>query len=179
MKKYIFLLTFSLSIYTAQSQEISYALRYAQDNLTGTARFRAMGGAFGALGGDFSSLNVNPAGSAVFANNQMALTLSNFGVKNSSNYFRTKTTETTNSFDLNQAGAVFVFKNSNTTSNWKKVSLAINYENANNFDNRMFSGELKLQNKKRQVSCTFPVFHEYDFYTCKWHFFEVFKETAN
>ena len=44
-----------------------------------------MGGAFGALGGDFSSLNVNPAGSAVFANNQMALTLSNFSVKNSSN----------------------------------------------------------------------------------------------
>jgi hypothetical protein len=39
-------------------------LRYSQDNLNGTARFRAMG-AFGALGGDLSSLNVNPAGSAI------------------------------------------------------------------------------------------------------------------
>jgi hypothetical protein len=50
-------------------------MRYSQDNLTGTARYRAMS-AFGALG-DLSSLNVNPAGSAVFSNNQMGLTLSN------------------------------------------------------------------------------------------------------
>jgi hypothetical protein len=35
-----------------------------QDNLNGTARFRAMG-CIGALGGDLSSLNVNPAGSAI------------------------------------------------------------------------------------------------------------------
>jgi hypothetical protein len=40
-----------------------------------------MSGAFGALGGDLSSLNVNPAGSAVFSNNQMGLTLSNYNVK--------------------------------------------------------------------------------------------------
>ena len=29
-------------------------------NLNGTARYRAMGGAFGAVGGDLSALNVNP-----------------------------------------------------------------------------------------------------------------------
>ena len=146
MKKYIFLLALGFSISHAQSQEISDAMRYAQDNLTGTARFRAMGGAFGALGGDLSSLNVNPAGSAVFSNNQMALTLSNFDVKNNSNYFGTTTTETTNSFDLNQAGAVFVFKNSNTNSDWKKVSIAINYENATNFDNALFSAGTNSNN---------------------------------
>ena len=72
MKKYIFLLALGFTISEGQSQEISDAMRYAQDNLTGTARYRAMSGAFGALGGDFSSLNVNPAGSAVFSNNQMA-----------------------------------------------------------------------------------------------------------
>jgi predicted ester cyclase len=30
-----------------QSQEISDAMRYSQDNLNGTARFKAMSGAFG------------------------------------------------------------------------------------------------------------------------------------
>jgi hypothetical protein len=41
----------ALGFSTAQSQEIKDALRYSQD-ITGTARFRAMSGAFGALGGD-------------------------------------------------------------------------------------------------------------------------------
>ena len=82
MKKYIFLLALGFTASVAQSQEIADAMRYAQDNLNGTARFRAMSGAFGALGGDLSSINVNPAGSAVFTNNQMALTLTNFDTKN-------------------------------------------------------------------------------------------------
>src|SRR3972149_2349672 len=38
------------------------ALRYSQTTFGGTARFCAMGGAFGALGGDFSSLNFNHVG---------------------------------------------------------------------------------------------------------------------
>lgn len=114
-------------------------MRYAQDNLSGTARFRAMSGAFGALGGDLSSLNVNPAGSAVFSNNQITLTLSNFNTKNNSSYFGTKTSEKDNSFDMNQTGGVFVFKNQNPNNDWKKISFSINYENTNNFDNTVFS----------------------------------------
>ncbi|RDI57576.1 OmpP1/FadL family transporter [Flavobacterium glaciei] len=139
MKKYIYLLALGFTVSVAQSQEISDAMRYAQDNLNGTARFRAMSGAFGALGGDLSSLNVNPAGSAIFTNNQMTLTLSNFGTKNNSNYFGSTNNEKNNSFDLNQAGAVFVFNNKSTNSNWKKVSLGINYENTNNFNNGLYA----------------------------------------
>lgn len=139
MKKYIFLLIVGLTFSAAQSQEISDAIRYGQENLNGTARFRAMSGAFGALGGDLSSINVNPAGSAVFSNNQIAITLSNFNTINNSNYFGNSTTAKNNSFDLNQAGGAFVFKNQNPSSNWKKFSLAINYENTNNYDNSYFS----------------------------------------
>ena len=36
-----------------------------------------MGGAFGALGGDLSAININPAGSAVFNTNQYVLSFSN------------------------------------------------------------------------------------------------------
>lgn len=139
MKKYIYFLLAGLTFSFAQSQDITDALRYSQDNLNGTARFRAMGGAFGALGGDLSAININPAGSAVFSNNQMALTLSNYSTKNNSNYFGTNASENNNSIDLNQAGGVFVFKDRNPNSNWKKFSLAVNYENTNNFDNSVFS----------------------------------------
>ena len=146
MKKYIFLLFAGFTFSAAQSQEIIDAVRYAQDNLSGTARFRAMGGAFGALGGDLSSININPAGSAVFSNNQIAVTLSSFNTKNNSNYFGTNTSISDNSFDLNQIGGVFVFKNQNSNNNWKKISFSINYENTNNFDNSIFSAGVNPTN---------------------------------
>ena len=139
MKKLVSLLIIGLSINTLQAQDFSDALRYSQDNLNGTARFRAMGGAFGALGGDFSAISVNPAGSAVFSNNAAAITLSNYSTKNKSNYFGTSTSEKDNSFDLNQLGAVWVFQDYQTNSKWKKFTLAINYENSNNLDNRIYS----------------------------------------
>lgn len=146
MKKYIFFLIAVLTFSIAQSQRVSDAVRYAQDDLNGTARFRAMGGAFGALGGDLSAITVNPASSAVFSNNQITATLSNFNTKNNSNYFNTKTSDCDNSFDMNQAGVVFVFKNLNTNSNWKKFSLSVNYDNKNNYDNSFFSAGVNETN---------------------------------
>ena len=139
MKKYLFLILSGLAMSTLQAQEIRDALRYSQDNTNGTARFRAMSGAFGALGGDLSSLNVNPAGSAVFTNNQVAVTISNQQISNNSDYFGEKNNRKENSFDLNQAGGVFVFDNQYRTSDWKKFSVAINYETTNNLDNTVFS----------------------------------------
>ncbi|CAN1488335.1 Outer membrane protein transport protein (OMPP1/FadL/TodX) [Flavobacteriaceae bacterium] len=139
MKKYITLFLFGLTSSAIFSQNITDAMRFSQDNLNGTARYRALSGAFGALGGDFSSLNVNPAGSAIFSNNQFALTFNNFGIKNNSNYFGTSVNENSSSFDLNQAGGVYILKNADRKSDWKKFSFALNYENSNNFDNSIFS----------------------------------------
>ena len=139
MNKIIFLLIAGISINAIQAQETRDAIRYSQENLNGTARFRAMSGAFGALGGDLTSINVNPAGSVIFSNNQLGFTLNNTFVTNKANYFGSSATETDNSIDLNQAGGVFVFKNLEKTSNWKKFSFAINFENTNNLNNSIFS----------------------------------------
>jgi Outer membrane protein transport protein (OMPP1/FadL/TodX) len=139
MKKILFLLITGLTVSVSHSQEVSDAVRYAQDNLTGTARFRAMSGAFGAVGGDLSSMSVNPAGSAIFANNQTGVTVSNQNIKNNSDYFGTQTSDKKNSFILNQAGAVFVFHDHNPSNNWKKIAIGATYENTNNFDNNIVS----------------------------------------
>jgi hypothetical protein len=138
MRKYISFFTIALSFSMAQAQDVNDGLRYAQDNTTGTARYRSMSGAFGALGGDLSAINVNPAGSSVFANNQVTLTLSGGGINNDSDYFGKKSNDSQNSFDLNQAGGVFVFTNSSDYSNWKKFAIGVNYENINNFNNKIF-----------------------------------------
>jgi len=89
MKRYLtFIVLFACAITTAQN--INDVLRYSQENLQGTARFQGMGGAFGALGGDLSALNVNPAGSAVFNNSLLTFSGTHYEMDNLSNYFGTR-----------------------------------------------------------------------------------------
>ncbi len=139
MKNYILLLLTSFSSIFINAQEITDGLRLAQTNINGTARFQSMSGAFGSLGGDFSAININPAGSAIFNNNQWSISLSNNILKNSTNYIGTKTESDKNSVTVNQAAAIFVFDNYDQKSNWKKFALSVNYENTGNFNNDVFS----------------------------------------
>ena len=132
MKKITITFLFLVSVFT-YAQEIQDALRYSQDNLNGTARFNAMAGAFGALGGDLSAITINPAGSSIFNNNQIGFSLNNNNLRNKSNYFGTQNRERENSLDLNQLSGVFVFYDQ-TNSKWKKFALALTYENENNFN---------------------------------------------
>ena len=134
MKRYLtFIIVLSCAVVSAQN--INDALRYSTENLQGTARFQAMGGAFGALGGDLSSLNINPAGSAVFNNSLITISGSTYNIDNDVSYFGNRIGTQANNLELNQVGGAFVFKNTNTDSDWKKFSLAFNYDLINNFDN--------------------------------------------
>ena len=125
MRNYALVIMAALAVTGVQAQELSVndAVRLAQDNLSGTARFRAMSGAFGALGGDLSSISVNPAGSSVFAGSQIGLTLTSYNPKNTSKYFGTGTSDNYSSFDLNQAGGVFVFNNHNSESKLEEICI--------------------------------------------------------
>ena len=139
MKKYLFYSLIVFFTINANSQNINDGLRLAQSSVLGTARSQAMSGAFGALGGDFSAINVNPAGSAIFSNNQWSISLSDNIINNNTNYFKTNTASSKISINLNQAAGVFVFENDDKKSDWNKFSLAINYENISNFDNNIQS----------------------------------------
>jgi hypothetical protein len=73
MKKIrLFALVFSalLSSNMMLGQSVGEVVRYGFEQLNGSARYQAMGGAFGALGGDLSAIANNPAGSSVFAFNE-------------------------------------------------------------------------------------------------------------
>lgn len=121
----------------ASAQTIDDVLRYSTENIQGTARFQAMGGAFGALGGDLSSLNVNPAGSAVFNFSEIGITGSNYHSNNDALYGNSLRNTKDNSLELNQIGGVFVVKA--TDSPWKKIALAFNYDMVQNFHNEFYA----------------------------------------
>ena len=146
MKKIIALLLAVFSVGSIVAQGVSDAVRFSLNDLGGTARFSALSGAFGALGGDFSSINVNPAGSAVFSNNQVGFTLNNFSIKNKSNYFGVLNDASNSNFNISQAGGVLVFTDANTKNDWKKIAFAVNYENISNFENSLYASGINPTN---------------------------------
>ncbi|MEM7086079.1 MAG: transporter [Bacteroidota bacterium] len=138
MKKTL-LLAFGLAITsTTIAQNITDGLRYGNDFTTGTARFNAMSGAFGALGGDMSAIAINPAGSAVFLQNGATFTAAVKGVDSDALYFGNNTQSSENDLNISQAGGVFIFENGQENSNWQKFSLAVNYNQTNSHDNDLF-----------------------------------------
>ena len=65
MKRYILPLAAFVAL-PLGAQNVVDATRFGSENLTGTARYRAMGGAFGALGGDPTCMTDNPAGMGIY-----------------------------------------------------------------------------------------------------------------
>lgn len=135
MKKLSLLFIAALTMSSMSGQDISDALRYSQDEIQGTARFRSMGGAFGALGGDMSAVSINPAGSSIFMKSHASISISNLSTKNDITYFNGVNASSVSKFDLNQIGAAFVFTNTNANSPWRKFTLGVAYDKISNFDN--------------------------------------------
>lgn len=101
MKKALILtLAFLCSSGMLFSQGELDAYKMSKKDLTGTARSVAMGGAFGALGGDISGIAINPAGIGIYSSSEIVATM---GLKNS-NY---KATMTGISQDKNKFSAAF------------------------------------------------------------------------
>jgi len=131
--KFLYLIIL-LPIYSVFAQDITDAIRFSREDMMGTARFSAMGGAFSSLGGDLSSLRLNPAGSSIFLNNQASGTL-NLNVQGNDVFFgnaSASNNETT--FDLSQAGAVFVYTSNDDDATISKYALGISYDQIANFN---------------------------------------------
>lgn len=138
MKKLILLFIGVFSMPIIYAQDISDALRYSQDHIQGTARFRALSGAFGALGGDMSAVSINPAGSAVFSRSHASFSISNVDTTNDTQYFNGFGSTNNSTFDLHQGGAAFVFA-SNDNSPWRKFTVAVAYDKTNDFEDNWFA----------------------------------------
>ena len=69
-----------------QAQDRTDALRYSQESLWGSARYVAMGGAFGSLGANATSTSHNPAGIATHTTNEFSGSLNFIDIENQSSY---------------------------------------------------------------------------------------------
>ncbi|TRZ42741.1 OmpP1/FadL family transporter [Robertkochia solimangrovi] len=134
----ITLLIVGFALQYNQAQTINDVTAFGLNDLTGTARYRALSGAFGALGGDMSAMNINPAGGAVFSNSTMTISAGRYGIDNDTRYFDGFSNTNFNHYELNQVGGIMVFKNGDASSTVNKVTFGFNYELNNNFEDEYF-----------------------------------------
>lgn len=133
MKKIYSLIAFLAITVAGHSQTLNDAYRYSKTELTGTARYISMSGAFTALGGDISAISLNPASSAVFLSSSASASLDYSWNENTIGFNGGLDQSDNSDFDIGNLGGVFVF-NSNNDSNWKKISLGLNYTPTNNYE---------------------------------------------
>lgn len=147
MKKILPLIIFLVVPGIAFSQSAVDAYRFSQQDLKGTARYMSMGGAFGALGGDLSSISMNPAGIGVYRSNDIGFTL-DLDCQNSksqTNGFESSHNQT--KFLLNNIGGVFTLKL--PSSAIPNLNFGFTYNKAVSF-NREYNGQFR--NLKNSMS---------------------------
>jgi long-subunit fatty acid transport protein len=131
MKKVIFTLALWSSALLLSAQSHVDALRYSQHSIGGTARSVAMQGAFGALGGDFSTLSSNPAGLGVYRSSEFTFTPEFYQNNTTARYFGNEVEEGKFNFNISNLGYVANFENGGVL---KDINFGIGFNRLANFN---------------------------------------------
>ena len=141
MKQLFIIATLFVATSMSYSQSLDYqdlALIFSQDDVNGSARFTGMSGAFGAVGGDISSISINPAGLAMYNNSAFSGTFNSRETDITSTYYGNSLTTQDQFFNISHAGAVLVFDNT-FNSEWSKFALGFNYRITKDFNDSFLS----------------------------------------
>ncbi|MCE1167169.1 MAG: hypothetical protein LWX70_03655 [Sphingobacteriia bacterium] len=133
----VLLVLFGLSAY---GQTASEALRYSNIGFGTTARATAMGGAFGALGGDFSSISINPAGLGVYRTSEIVVTPLFTHGSIESDFMGKIGSDDKYNFSIANFGAVLttIIPDRLEKGGWKSVQFGVGMNRLQSFHNRMY-----------------------------------------
>jgi hypothetical protein len=143
MKK-IYLIALTLSASYTMAQNADDALRYSQQQVFGTARNTAMGGSFGALGGDISSASINPAGLGVYRSSEVNGTLGLFATNHSASFNGFRRDDQKMNIAMGNIGLVgnTMLNDNPNAGGWVSTTFAFGYNRTNNFhSNTLITGE--------------------------------------
>jgi len=116
--------------------------RYSQPELGATARFRGLGNAQTALGGDLSSISGNPAGLGFFGQSDVSISFDYLSDLNKARYFGTNSQNSVDRVGINQLGVVFNLptrraSGSNLSNGWLNFNIGVGYHRTNNFNSTL------------------------------------------
>lgn len=124
---------------TVSGQNAGDALRYSQQFTGGTARFMGMGGAFGALGADFTVLSTNPGGLGLYKSSELNITPSVHVGHSTSTYNGSTGSDSRTNFALGNAGYVYTHRLSSRENQpgFRYFQFAMGVNRLNDFNRRM------------------------------------------
>lgn len=122
---------------TIHAQDATDALRYSYLSPMGTARSIGFGNALGSVGGDFSSLSVNPAGIGIYRTSEIMITPTLRANSVDATYQGNGTSDNNTRFNFNNIGVVFsngLKGRRYERSKWKAVSFGIGFNRLADFN---------------------------------------------
>lgn len=126
-----------MAITNTYAQAPEDALRYSWTTQSGTARNQAIGGASGSLGGEFSTLFVNPAGLGFYKTDELVITPA-YNIFNNKNTYKGILSKTSLSkFNLSASGLLFSLNN-NPKSNVRNFTIALGVNRSADFNSNIF-----------------------------------------
>ncbi len=149
MKKSIVILSLLATALSGFSQPVDDALRYSQQFYEGTARYMAMGGAFGALGSDFSVASTNPAGMGIFRSSAMSITPEVSSLRTASTYNGIYAEDSRSIFNLGNFGYVQTTKLSG--SGWKYFQFGMGMNRLNNYNSNQYMRGENLESSRLDI----------------------------
>jgi hypothetical protein len=122
-----------MATYQLSAQNEDDAIRYARQYIVGTARAVGMGNAMGAVGGDFTSLSINPAGIGVYRKSEFTFSPSFTWNSTKSDFLGNKIEQSDFAFEIGNVGYIL-----NTKTGREKglvsTSFGFGYNQMNNFN---------------------------------------------
>ena len=115
------------------AQNESDALNLSREEVTGSARYIGMGGAFTSLGGDFSGAAINPAGVAVFRNSEFSLTPAYHTHISNASYYGSNSIGSKASLNFGTLGLVGV-RTLNRSGKWRSTAFSIGMNRTFNYN---------------------------------------------
>ncbi|NWJ53395.1 MAG: hypothetical protein HXX14_21360 [Bacteroidetes bacterium] len=122
---------------TLMAQNEVDALRFSRLMYGGSARYMSLGGAYGAVGADFSATSTNPAGMGLYKRSEVSFTPAITTNKASSTFGGYLNEDTKYGVNIGSAGIVMVFGNPNnsTNSEWRSFQWGFGYNRLASFNN--------------------------------------------
>ena len=131
----LILIFFYFVVILSHAQDDSDALRYSQNSLGGTAKYNAMAGSFGALGGEMSALGTNPAGIGIFRKTELSASVSVLVNTSRTTHFGNQSRDFKTHLNVPHIGLVATY-NIKSQSNWKTLNFGFNYSSNTSFQSR-------------------------------------------
>ena len=113
MKKTLTIAIVLLAYIAASAQGVDDASLYSQTFYQGTAKALGMGNALGAVGGDMTAININPASMGIYRSNEITMSVNLLDNYHKSNYYGTEKEGNQMRFSIPNVGFVGVKERSN------------------------------------------------------------------